>query len=378
MNASRNLSKSMLDFATLMAIGALLACSVTVDSEGGTQSAALIDRLPAGATAIGWIDFEDLAASMTAEQWQAYEQMFEGDEDMQDLERFAEVTGIDLRQDMKQTALVVMPGDDEESDPIVLAHVLYEEDRIMELFANAATRTYQGRTLYAANEVFRELEGALGQDEEAEEGLDEAESPEGEPEDDSAGAPAIEREGYLVLLDDRTIALGSEPGLQIVVDVEDGRREGLKADPAMNDLISDVAGQGQIWLVATRESWDDEIGDLGAGGAMVPTNAIESIEVVTMSMRMNEGMAMRLAGITASAADAELLADALSGWTAIGKMALQGSQPELFEILDRGLRVGNEDRSVHIEATLTQADLDVLRRLAEEQMEAGEVIGSGS
>ena len=52
---------------------------------------------------------------------------------------------------------------------------------------------------------------------------------------------------------------------------------------------------------------------------------------------------------------------------AMGKMMLQQSQPELFGILDRGITIGQDDRTVHIEANLSAADIAVLRLMAEER-----------
>ena len=65
------------------------------------------------------------------------------------------------------------------------------------------------------------------------------------------------------------------------------------------------------------------------------------------------------------------------GILAMGRMMLQQQEPELFAIIDRGLSVGQDDRTVHIEATLTDADIEILQRMAEEQM-PGSVVGSGS
>jgi hypothetical protein len=106
---------------------------------------------------------------------------------------------------------------------------------------------------------------------------------------------------------------------------------------------------------------------LGESGGMVPTDALSSIETVTMSMRYAEGMRLSLAGITGTADDARLLAESLSGLIGLGKMMMQQEEPELFQILDRGIRVSSEERTILIEANLTRADLDALRRLGEER-----------
>lgn len=358
---SRNIAR----FSAWTAVVLLMACSVSVDSEGETQTRALIDRLPAGAIAIAWIDIEALAAAMPPEEWDEYEEMFQGDDNMQGLERFAEATGIDPREDMRQVAVAMMPGAAQEGDPVVLVVLDFDEDKLLALMAEAETVSYEGATLYNAQEVFRSLAKTVGgADADASEG--EAGDMEGE-----AGGMEVEiaatRDGYLTILDAQTLAMGTEASLKVLIDVDGGRYDSLKMDPVMNDLISDVAGQGQIWFVATSDTWEDQIGELGQGGGMVPTNAIESIEVMTMSMRLGDGMTLRLAGVTASAEDAGLLADTLNGLAAMGKMMLQQSQPELFGILDRGITIGQDDRTVHIEANLSAADIAVLRLMAEER-----------
>lgn len=364
MNNPPSWSRSVTRFSAWIAVVLLMACTVSVAVEGETQTRALIDRLPAGATAIAWIDIEALAAAMPPEEWDQYEDMFQGDDNMEDLERFAEATGIDPREDMRQIAVAMMPGAGTEVEPVVLVALEFDEDKLLALMADAESVSYEGTTLYNAQEVFRSLGETIGS-EDADAGGDAAADMEVEI--------SPEQDGYLTILDAQTVAMGTEESLKVLIDVDGGRHDSLKMDPAMNDLISDVAGQGQIWFVATREAWEDQIDRLGQGGGMVPTNAIESIEVMTMSMRMGDGMTLRLAGVAASAEDAGLLADTLNGWTAMGKMMLQQSQPELFAILDRGISVGHDDRTVHIEANLTPADIEALRVMAEEMDES--VIG---
>lgn len=363
MNNPLSWSRNIARFGAWTAVVLLMACSVSVDSEGETQTRALIDRLPAGAIAIAWIDIETLAAAMPPEEWDEYEEMFQGDDNMQDLERFTEATGIDPREDMRQVAVAMMPGAAEDGDPVVLVALDFDEDKLLALMAEAETVSYEGATLYNAQEVFRRLQEAVGRED----------TGAGEGELSGEFELAAEPDNYLTILDAQTLAMGTEEGLKVLIDVDGGRHDSLKMDPMMNDLISDVVGQGQIWFVATSDTWEGQIAELGQGGGMVPTNAIESIEVMTMSMRLGDGMTLRLAGVAASAEDAGLLADTLNGWTALGKMMLQQSQPELFGILDHGITVGQDDRTVHIEANLSAADIAVLRLMAKDMDES--VIG---
>ena len=108
MSTNRISQVSMWSLAFL-GVTALTACAVAVDQQSATPSA-LIDRLPSGAMAIGWIDVERIAESLTPEQWAEYLAMAEEDENWQDLERFAAATGFDPRTDLLQLAVVVLPG----------------------------------------------------------------------------------------------------------------------------------------------------------------------------------------------------------------------------------------------------------------------------
>ena len=71
-----------------------------------------------------------------------------------------------------------------------------------------------------------------------------------------------------------------------------------------------------------------------------------------------------------------MLTDSLNGLLSMGKMMIQGSEPELFKILDRGVRTQQDDRTITIEVNLTETDLEFLRRMAEDEM-GDAVIGSG-
>ncbi|HJO29941.1 MAG TPA: hypothetical protein QGG30_05600, partial [Acidobacteriota bacterium] len=57
----------------------------------------------------------------------------------------------------------------------------------------------------------------------------------------------------------------------------------------------------------------------------------------------------------------------LNGLIAMGKMMLQGSQPELFEILD-GVHAEQDDQKINIEVSLSQTNLDFLLSIAEQEL----------
>jgi len=350
MNLLSALPRKMTGATVALAIVALMACSVTVESDGANPARALIDRVPAGATAVAWIDFKALAASMSPEDWDEYEQMLQGDdEDMATFERFVEATGIDPREDMMDLAFVALPTAVAPDDYLVLMSADFDRDKLEALAADAESISYEGTTFYSAEDVFRSIGEAIGK-----------------PVTEAEGMVAQDPPGWVAILDDQTIAMGTDVSLQTVVDVDGGRHDSLQSDATMSGLVADVVDEGQAWFVATRETWQDRMDDMG-DNPMVPTAAIGSIETVTMSLRMGDGMTLRIAGMADSPETANELTTSLNGLLGMGRMMLQQSEPELFAIVDRALTVRQEDSTVRIQADLTPEDIEVLQRLAEEQ-----------
>ena len=231
----------------------------------------------------------------------------------------------------------------------------FDRAQLESFLDEAETSSYEGQTIYTLDDATFEQFADMTPEEEAEEEA-------GEPaEGEAAGEGEADEPTFLTILDDTTVALGGEAAVRLAIDVDGARHDSLKMDPAMNDLISDVAGEGQIWFVAMSETWDSGLDELQQSGVPVPASAIESIETMTLSMRLGEGLALRMVGIAGTPEDAKMLADSLSGLIEMGKMMLQQSEPELFDIVDRGISVSSDDRNIHIQADLTDADLEVLR-----------------
>jgi hypothetical protein len=64
-----------------------------------------------------------------------------------------------------------------------------------------------------------------------------------------------------------------------------------------------------------------------------------------------------------------MISQSMLGLLAMGKMMMQQSHPELFNIVDRGLLIDSDDRAINIEANLSADDIETLRSLAEDRVE---------
>lgn len=333
----------------------LASCTATIESGGGTlqREVSLLERLPAGVSAVAFVDVAAMVEAMPAEDWAEYEEMLNDDDNLRNLENFTAATGINPREDLRHLVFASIPGT-EPDEYLVLMSADFDEAKLRELAADAETITYEGIELYRAADVFERLEEAIG-------------PVDNDPADGIDIDMTAEETGYVSILDSETLGMGSEAGLRHAIDVTAGERDSVMTDARMSDLIAGVRNEGQIWLVADRDSWQDRVDDLDTQGNMVPTAAIGSIDVITLSLRLGDGMALALSGITTDADAAMELSNSLNGLLAIGRMMMTESEPELLAIVDRGIDVSQDERTVRLDARFTAADIEVLQRLAEEQ-----------
>lgn len=63
-----------------------------------------------------------------------------------------------------------------------------------------------------------------------------------------------------------------------------------------------------------------------------------------------------------------MISQSMLGLLAMGKMMIQQAQPDLFNIVDRGLLIDSDNRAINIEANLSAEDIATLRELAEEKV----------
>lgn len=344
----------------------ILACSASIDSERVTMSRALIDQLPSlGAEGIAWIDFEALREALPEEQWKRYERTFfeeglflepGGDELRQMWERL----GINPREGLEHISFVIMDGaqgvggdaDHTHDEMIILISADFDHNRfesaLTDIVANWSIEDVDGTTMWKADEVSTGLAPFL---------------------EVAATPPSL----ALAFLDDTTLVMGNQESLYTVIGAKGGRREPLEPDHTMNDLVSEVAEQGQFWLVANNHLIPTQLGSDDA--PLILPSTIGNLEAISMSLQIGNGLSARLAGIATSSEDARMLTDSLNGLIAMGKMMLQGSQPELFEILD-GVHAEQDDQKINIEVTLSQTSFDFLLSIVEQEL-SNMAIGSG-
>lgn len=362
---------------TLMAVAILIlsACATAPSGEEPQGEVDLFAYLPGPASVVGWVDFDALRGSTLAMSYLEDEELIgEADEDLQE---FIAKTGIDPRTDFKKIAMVAFDGKDGETEGVVVGSVNFDRDRLMTSLADSPTLSYRDQTLYELELDAWESTGDEdeGEETEGEEGGEESEGEHGEIWVEGAEKA---QPGYLVIIDDQTLMIGSETGVKFALDTAAGERPKVRDDSTMNEMIMSLPYDDQIWIVAADEAWAERLAEMpeeGASPVPIPLAAIEGIEVITLAMHMSDAMRLRLSGIAATEEDATMISQSMLGLLAMGKMMIQQAQPELFKIIDSGLLIDSDDRVINIEANLSAVDIAILRKLAEER--AGEAMQGG-
>ena len=344
----------------LVVVFVISACATEPGGSEPQGDADLFAYLPGPASVVGWVDFHALRGSTLAMSYLQDEELLgEGDEELQE---FIAKTGIDPRTDLKKIAMVAFDGEDGETEGVVVGSVNFDRDHLMTTLADSPTLSYRDQTLY-------ELEQDAWESTEGEE----TEGEEGEEEHGEMWAEGGEKAqpGYLVIINDQTLMVGSETGVKAALDTAAGERPKVRDDAVMSDMIMSLPADDQIWIIAADEAWAEELAEMpeeGASPVAIPLAAIEGVEVVTLAMHMSDSMRLRLSGIAASEEDATMISQSMLGLLAMGKMMIQQAQPELFNIIDRGLLIDSDNRLINIEANLSAEDIATLRELVEEEV----------
>ena len=362
-----------LAWALFLALLPPIACSGAAEPGAPVAAAVqgdLVSRLPAIATTIGYVNFASLRNSAAYD----FAQQEGAKLGIDELEDMIERTGIDPRTDVHAAAFAAGSLRDLREDGGVGVVVVADFDRarLEESLAKLPSREVAGHSVRVLGSWNRED----GDEPHDGDGDGDGEHAEGGDED-SGGEHAEENgasdeaTGVVTILDDSTLAFGTEAMVQAILEVSDGAGS-ARTNDALMALLEDVDTDSEIWAISLQ----DQLFDSMAPAQGMPQIPVDRIKAMIVSMRLSDGITLQLRGRTEREEDAKLLGDSLNGMLAFGKMMLQSNTPEIFEIFDRGIRAGSSGRDVTIRAELTVEDMETLRDFAVTTMgSAGEGIG---
>ena len=168
-----------------------------------------------------------------------------------------------------------------------------------------------------------------------------------------------ERKGAtaVAFLDDDTLALGSQAGVEAVIENRAKGSGGLRTNTALIALIETVKPGATFWMAGDQAMLSRMPTSLpGAGGNGMQIPALKSM-VVTGDL--DPVVALEITGETADAAAAQNLADIVRGLVAMA--SLQAQQKPEFKQLASAVSVTTEAQRVHVNARLPYELLEKLQ-----------------
>ena len=250
------------------------------------------------------------------------------------LNQFRAITGLDPRRDVHMLVMVARGFGRQELEIAVIARGALDRERIEDLLSGSGFRPERRGKL----EVYLPP---------AEVGL-------------PAGVPGLP-DASVAFLDDFTLAVGPSGILQGTVAVRNGDAPPLVQSPDLGSMIEEGIGSGQFWGVfrsgylgdLLRQRIEEGIPFLGV------LKGFSGVQGLRFSVRLSDSIDLVARARTGTEAEAQLLADTLNGFLALGKLVAK-DQPDILRFLD-GALVGLDVDSVRFSMNLDAANLDRIR-----------------
>jgi len=173
------------------------------------------------------------------------------------------------------------------------------------------------------------------------------------------------RAAALAFLDDRTLVIGSQAGVEGSVASQSSGAAGLRGNKTILGLLEQVKPGSAFWMVGDQSLLKNlpatipaPGGASGAGSSLTLPN----LQSLLVTGDLESAVSLSVTGETTDEAAARQLADIVRGFTAL--MALQASQKPELKDLGSAISVATEGRRVLLNARFPYEMLDALDRPA--------------
>lgn len=163
-------------------------------------------------------------------------------------------------------------------------------------------------------------------------------------------------DGAVVFVGSSTALAGKPAMLHAALD----HRSGIPA--ALQEKLKTVHVDSQLWFISVTTINPAGLYRGPSSGAVNPENfgrILNSVESLTASADLRNGIALRASGVCATERDAKQIHDALRGLLGLGRLSAPQNEPDLLRFYD-SVMIAKEDRTVRFSA---QAPLDLVDKL---------------
>jgi hypothetical protein len=169
------------------------------------------------------------------------------------------------------------------------------------------------------------------------------------------------RAAALAFLDERTLVIGTQAGVEATVTSHSAGTAGLKGNPAMLGLLEQVKPGSAFWMVGDQSLLQNLPSTIPAPGATAGGTSITlpNLQSLLVTGDLESAVSLSVTGETTDEAAARNLADVVRGFTAF--ISMQAAQKPELKDLGSAINVTTQGRRVLLTARFPYEMLEALQ-----------------
>ena len=286
-----------------------LSCAKKVESDRA------LTLLPKESTFLFSANIKKLAATAL------FNKIKEDTEMLEKYNEFVDKTGIDPEKHLERIVLAIPPDVEETQEVAIAVFGTFDPEKILSAIeeeGEVETSTYEGLDVYSFT-----------------------------PEDKPMS---------MSFLAEGCLAFGGQESIKRMIELSKGKGESIEANAEMMEVLKDVNQEDMFWGIGLIP---EDYRQKAMANPM--TQSFASLRSVILSINAEKGIDFSLLSRSDEEEDAKLIADAIKGFVALGKMGA-GEKPDILEALDN-IEISAEKNAVTISMHLSE---ELMEKLGEE------------
>ncbi|MDH5715777.1 MAG: hypothetical protein OEZ30_09455, partial [Candidatus Aminicenantes bacterium] len=157
------------------------------------------------------------------------------------------------------------------------------------------------------------------------------------------------------------IAFGGQESIKRMIELSKGKGESIEANAEMMDVLKDIHQEDMFWGAGLIPE-----GYKQKAMANPMTKSFASLRSIILSINAEKGFDFFMLSRSDVEEDAKLMADAMKGFVALGKMGVS-EKPDILEVLDK-IVVESKKNEVTISMQLSEDLMDRLGKVMQKQL----------
>ncbi len=299
---------------------AFFLLSLTLSCAKKVESDKALTLLPKESAFLFSIDMKKLAATPL------YDKIKEDTEALEKYNEFVEKTSVDPEKHLERIVLAIPPDVEETQEVAIAIFGIFDREKILSAIEEQGeieTSTYEGLDVYSF-------------------------TPEDEP-------------MSMSFLAEGCIIFGGQESIKRMIELSQGKGESIETNAEMMEVLKDVNQEDMFWGAGLMPE-----GYKQKAMANPMTKSFASLRSIILSINAEKGFDFFLLSRSDVEEDAKLMADAMKGFVALGKMGA-GEKPDLLQVLDK-IDIEAKKNEVTISMHLSEELMDRLGKEMQKEL----------